>query len=107
MHIQNRRENVSSIHYDFIRPKVNFEVEANTFAIPKPEYAFTNDFCIGQDAGYILKKRAMIVDLWNLVPDTAMEKSSALDGELFFDLPVIYNNSMDGHPSFDKQIPIQ
>lgn len=98
---------MSSIHYDFIRPKVNFEVETNTFAVPKPEYTFTSDFCIGQDASYILRKRAMIVDLWNLVPDTAMEKTSTMDTELFFDLPVIYHNGMEGQTSFDKQIPIQ
>lgn len=96
---------MSSIHYDFIRPKVNFEVEANAYAFSKPEYTFTGNLCIGQDAAYILRKRAMIVDLWNLVPDTA--KSSSVDTELFFDLPVIYNNSGEGHSSFEKQIPIQ
>lgn len=104
---------MSSMSYDFTRSRMNFEAEANTFNSPVKEYTFEDEFCIGQDAGYILRKRAMIVDLWNLVPETT-EKSSSLDTALFFDLPVTYHTAMEGSlqsaqstQSFDKQIPIQ
>lgn len=99
---------MSSISYNLTRSKVNFGAEANAFTMPEKEYTFSNDFCIGQDASYILRKRAMIVDLWNLIPDTPKENSVSSENLLLFDLPVIYNNNMEGSShSFDKQIPVQ
>lgn len=99
---------MSSISYDVPRSKVIFEAEKNTFNVPEKEYTFSNEFCIGQDASYILRKRAMIVDLWNLIPDDPKENSVSSESLLFFDLPVIYNNTTEGSAhSFDKQIPIQ
>lgn len=95
---------MSAINYTYTRPRVNFESEIHSFAVPANEYSYYDDFCIGQDAGFILRKRAMIVDLWNLVPE--VEKTS-FDSSMFFDLPVIYNNGMENTHSFDKQIPIQ
>lgn len=96
---------MSAINYTFNRQKVNFEAETNLFAFDKQEYTFFDDLCIGQDANYILRKRAMIVDLWNLVPEP--EKSASFETSSFFDLPVIYHNSIENTHSFDKQIPIQ
>lgn len=95
---------MSAINYTYTRPKVIFESEIHSFAVPAKEYSSYDDFCIGQDAGFIVRKRAMIVDLWNLVPEA--DKSS-FDSSMFFDLPVIYNNGMENPHSFDKQIPIQ
>lgn len=99
---------MSSISYNLMHSKINFGAEANSCNIPEKEYTFSNDFCIGQDANYILRKRAMIVDLWNLIPDTPKESSLSSENLLLFDLPVIYNSSMEGSShSFDKQIPVQ
>lgn len=99
---------MSSISYDVTRTKVNFEVKTNTFNLPEKEYIFSNESCIGQDAGYILRKRAMIMDLWNLIPDTPKENTLSSESSLLFDLPVFYNSTMEGSAySFDKQIPVQ
>lgn len=102
---------MSSISYDVTRPKVNFEAKANAFNLPEKEYTFSNEMCIGQDADYILRKRAMIMDLWNLIPDSPKENSLSSESSLLFDLPVIYNCTLEGREgsshSFDKQTPIQ
>lgn len=96
---------MSAINYTYTRPRVKFESEIHSFAVPSKENFLSNDFCIGQDASFILRKRAMIMDLWNLVPET--DKNAAFDTDLFFDLPVIYHNGAETAHSFDKQIPIQ
>lgn len=96
---------MSAINCNLSRQQVNIGRETNSFVFQTLENTFWGDFCIGQDAGFILRKRAMIVDLWNLVPEP--DKNVSFDTDLFFDLPVIYHNGMENTHSFDKQIPIQ
>ncbi|MDE5682558.1 MAG: hypothetical protein K2I05_09600, partial [Mailhella sp.] len=64
--------------------------------------------CIGQDALYILKKRAMIRDLWKLIPLDAEEKTQEIENGLLFDLPVICSNPYESYGQFsEKRVPIQ
>lgn len=66
------------------------------------------DCCVGQDAVYIIRKRAMILDLWNLVPENSPEKTPPKKRNYSVKLPVLCDNSMNYISSvLEKPIPVQ
>lgn len=60
--------------------------------------------CIGQDAKYILKKRALILDLWNLLPEEQTENKPA---DCFYP-PVLFAKNRELFETVsEKSIPLQ
>lgn len=67
-------------------------------------FSAVDNFCIGQDAQYILKKRALILDLWNLIP----EKQPETPPYACCNPPVLYSNHSESFEFMpEKSIPLQ
>lgn len=83
---------MSTLYYESLPKQAAFATDISFSAFSFP--LFTQENCIGQDAGYIVRKRALILDLWNLQEEKSVcnDKNDKKD---FFDLPVIFDNSKD------------
>lgn len=96
---------MSTLYYDFTQKNTAADTDAlfsdDSFSAPE----LMQNVCAGQDAQYIIRKRAMILDLWNLQPEKPI---SVKEKNLFFDLPIIIDNSKEfSFSCMERAIPVQ
>lgn len=99
---------MSILCHDFAQSAYNYGFDTKPLGTNFQYSTIENNSCIGQDALYILKKRAMIRDLWKLIPLDTEEKTPEIETGLLFDLPVICSNPYEFYGQYsEKQVPIQ
>ncbi len=79
--------------------------DSDKFAMPADFSAELSEYpCYGQDAVYIIKKRALILALWNLLPEEKQPENT----HSYFEIPV-YSQAKKDSPDllWEKNIPLQ
>lgn len=96
---------MSTLYYDYAKKNTALESDALFSDASYSAPMLLQDACIGQDARYIIRKRALILDLWNLQPEG---QHSCEEKNYFFDLPVIIDNSKEfSITAMERAIPVQ